>query len=198
MDMGRKPIYELITESGRSIRTTGNHPYLVKAMRDNKNRSLFERGLVDTLENPYFAESPIASAYWTKVYGIRVGDEVAVTNNEKLLPTVADFFNDSRKSYQSQSQSQNRQNKIEDKQVAHDFIWGNLMLKNQNTKAINNPAITGSSWNFSKTAGIATEARATVPISAEMSDILSSWSLESFTFPDYTSHDNLSMGSKLI
>ncbi|MFH1641354.1 MAG: LamG-like jellyroll fold domain-containing protein, partial [Nanoarchaeota archaeon] len=30
LDMGTKPIYELTTNSGRSVNTTGNHPYLVK------------------------------------------------------------------------------------------------------------------------------------------------------------------------
>jgi hypothetical protein len=29
LDMGVKPIYKLTTEDGRTIRTTGNHPYLV-------------------------------------------------------------------------------------------------------------------------------------------------------------------------
>ncbi len=30
LDMGKKPIYEIETEDGRTIRTTGNHPYLVR------------------------------------------------------------------------------------------------------------------------------------------------------------------------
>ncbi|MFH1642807.1 MAG: LamG-like jellyroll fold domain-containing protein, partial [Nanoarchaeota archaeon] len=30
LDMGTKPIYELTTASGRSVNTTGNHPYLVR------------------------------------------------------------------------------------------------------------------------------------------------------------------------
>ncbi|PJA62910.1 MAG: hypothetical protein CO161_03915, partial [Candidatus Portnoybacteria bacterium CG_4_9_14_3_um_filter_44_9] len=30
LDMGVKPIYKLTTEDGRTIRTTGNHPYLTK------------------------------------------------------------------------------------------------------------------------------------------------------------------------
>ncbi|PIS22235.1 hypothetical protein COT50_03035, partial [candidate division WWE3 bacterium CG08_land_8_20_14_0_20_41_10] len=30
LDMGVKPVFKLTTEDGRSIRTTGNHPYLVK------------------------------------------------------------------------------------------------------------------------------------------------------------------------
>ena len=71
MDMGVKPIYKLTTASGKTIRTTGNHPYLVRAdesarynkadesARCKQNRlSLFERGLVDTLENPYLPNRP--------------------------------------------------------------------------------------------------------------------------------------------
>ena len=34
MDMGVKPIYKLTTESGKSIRTTGNHPYLVRTFSE--------------------------------------------------------------------------------------------------------------------------------------------------------------------
>ncbi|GAI52059.1 unnamed protein product, partial [marine sediment metagenome] len=30
LDMGEKPVFELITESGRSVNTTGKHPYFVK------------------------------------------------------------------------------------------------------------------------------------------------------------------------
>jgi len=30
LDMGKKPVYKLITQSGKEIRTTGNHPYLTK------------------------------------------------------------------------------------------------------------------------------------------------------------------------
>ena len=64
-DMGVKPVYELATLSGRKITTTGNHPYLVREYEKNKNRSLIERGLVDTMENPYLedGESPIDGAY---------------------------------------------------------------------------------------------------------------------------------------
>ncbi|MBI4276732.1 NYN domain-containing protein, partial [Candidatus Uhrbacteria bacterium] len=35
MDMGTKPIYKLTTASGKTIRTTGNHPYLVRVGTDD-------------------------------------------------------------------------------------------------------------------------------------------------------------------
>ncbi|MBU4482459.1 hypothetical protein KKC16_03360, partial [Patescibacteria group bacterium] len=41
LDMGVKPIYKLTTESGKQIRTTGNHPYLVKNQTD---QNLFLNG----------------------------------------------------------------------------------------------------------------------------------------------------------
>ncbi|MFZ5366523.1 MAG: phage integrase SAM-like domain-containing protein [Patescibacteria group bacterium] len=34
LDMGVKPVYRLTTEDGRQIRTTGNHPYLVRNWQD--------------------------------------------------------------------------------------------------------------------------------------------------------------------
>ena len=41
LDMGEKPIYELTTESGRAINTTGNHPYLVKGKEDTSTLSSY-------------------------------------------------------------------------------------------------------------------------------------------------------------
>ncbi len=55
LDMGTKPVYKLTTASGRSIKTTVNHPYLTRAG-------------------------------WTKVNGIRPGEEIAVPS--KLMGVV--------------------------------------------------------------------------------------------------------------
>ncbi|MFH1565438.1 MAG: hypothetical protein ABIC82_06425, partial [bacterium] len=38
LDMGVKPIYKLTTESGKTIRTTGNHPYLSRKQENNGTR----------------------------------------------------------------------------------------------------------------------------------------------------------------
>ncbi|MDO8575517.1 MAG: NYN domain-containing protein, partial [bacterium] len=43
--MGNKPIFKLTTESGKSIRTTGNHPYFVKTNKD-KNINNFSNTVV--------------------------------------------------------------------------------------------------------------------------------------------------------
>ena len=39
LDMGVKPVYKLTTKNGRSIRTTGNHPYLVRQKESSINQS---------------------------------------------------------------------------------------------------------------------------------------------------------------
>ncbi|MDP3043112.1 MAG: NosD domain-containing protein, partial [bacterium] len=44
LDMGVKPIYEIETEDGKKIRTTGNHPYLVKDSKFDDNFALVRNG----------------------------------------------------------------------------------------------------------------------------------------------------------
>ncbi|OGX06207.1 MAG: hypothetical protein A3G87_02395 [Omnitrophica bacterium RIFCSPLOWO2_12_FULL_50_11] len=58
LDMGIKPVYKLTTASGRSIRTTANHPYLVKVEGGRGKRN----GMTE----------------WMKVSELSVGDEIAV------------------------------------------------------------------------------------------------------------------------
>ncbi|MFA5772897.1 MAG: NYN domain-containing protein, partial [Thermoplasmata archaeon] len=55
MDMGTKSIYKLTTASGKSIRTTGNHPYLVKI----KNKEIFTKpklGVFYDNSNMFYAQ----------------------------------------------------------------------------------------------------------------------------------------------
>ncbi|MBI4398070.1 MAG: hypothetical protein HY586_02985, partial [Candidatus Omnitrophica bacterium] len=60
LDMGVKPVYRLRTASGRSIKTTANHPYLVHRSKSN---------------------------VWVKVSGLRVGEQIAVPKEmPRLLP----------------------------------------------------------------------------------------------------------------
>src|SRR3989344_281531 len=63
---------------------------LDKVGTNQKHLSLFERGLVNTLENPFHSESPIKDAEWIKVYGLAAGDEIAVpkTKNTALVSDV--------------------------------------------------------------------------------------------------------------
>ncbi|MBI2095778.1 MAG: HEAT repeat domain-containing protein, partial [Candidatus Omnitrophica bacterium] len=59
LDMGIKPVFKLTTASGRSIKTTANHPYLVKVKG--------ERGKAKGKETR-----------WMKVSELRVGDAIGV------------------------------------------------------------------------------------------------------------------------
>src|SRR3989338_7453228 len=65
--MGVKQTYRIVTEDGRSIRTTANHPYLVK---NAKGKWLKHR-------------SEISGAGWTAVSQLKKGDEIAVVSEEK-------------------------------------------------------------------------------------------------------------------
>ncbi|OGX04962.1 MAG: hypothetical protein A3G87_06255 [Omnitrophica bacterium RIFCSPLOWO2_12_FULL_50_11] len=77
LDMGIKPVYRLTTASGRSIKTTANHPYLVKAEGGRRK-----------------AEGKSASR-WIKVSELKVGDQIAVPKDQELsainVTPVADF-----------------------------------------------------------------------------------------------------------
>ncbi|PIQ06983.1 MAG: hypothetical protein COW72_01375, partial [Candidatus Nealsonbacteria bacterium CG18_big_fil_WC_8_21_14_2_50_37_10] len=44
LDMGKKQIYEIETEDGKKIRTTGNHPYLVKDSKFDDSFALVRNG----------------------------------------------------------------------------------------------------------------------------------------------------------
>src|SRR3989338_9087929 len=60
MDMGVKDIYKITTADGKTIRTTAEHPYLVKNARGKWLRH----------------ESPIEKAGWATVANLREGDEI--------------------------------------------------------------------------------------------------------------------------
>ena len=60
LDMGVRPVYRLTTESGKTIRTTGNHPYLAKTNQKTadlaalwcggqKSRTPFDKNRIDGL-----------------------------------------------------------------------------------------------------------------------------------------------------
>ncbi|MBL7078032.1 MerR family DNA-binding transcriptional regulator, partial [Candidatus Shapirobacteria bacterium] len=93
LDMGVQPVYKLTTEDGRTIRTTGNHPYLTKL----KAQSL---KLKATTQN-----SKLENSKWTKVSELEVGMEIAVlgtTGNGK----------DQNKAYQGNNQGDNRKDNL--------------------------------------------------------------------------------------
>ncbi|MBM3253992.1 MAG: GNAT family N-acetyltransferase, partial [Candidatus Omnitrophica bacterium] len=73
LDMGVKPVYRLTTASGRSIKTTINHPYLVKVQGKEVQGARCEVPGLPSTEHI----APITSK-WIKVSGLKVGDEIAV------------------------------------------------------------------------------------------------------------------------
>ncbi|MBI3420602.1 MAG: NYN domain-containing protein, partial [Candidatus Sungbacteria bacterium] len=75
MDMGVQPIYKLTTASGKTIRTTAEHPYLVKNIGNRATRHA----------------SPIAGAGWLEASNINTGDIIATANTggEKNTRAVA-------------------------------------------------------------------------------------------------------------
>jgi len=74
LDMGVKPVYRLTTASGRSIKTTANHPYLVRNQKPeyrNQKKSFLVSGYCN-LVTPERSEGK-----WVKVSGLTAGDEIA-------------------------------------------------------------------------------------------------------------------------
>ncbi|MBI2620950.1 hypothetical protein HYW61_01860, partial [candidate division WWE3 bacterium] len=72
MDMGVKQTFLLTTESGKSIRTTANHPYLVETERPIPDSNFFFE--------KYFSEIlTVAKEFY---FGVMVGQEVAVASFE--------------------------------------------------------------------------------------------------------------------
>ena len=91
LDMGTKTVYKLTTASGRSIKTTANHPYLVrKRIMDGGWWIMDGRGAQSTIHYP---QSTIQQ--WLKVSKLKVGDEVAVAKDNTRLS----FYGDSRFSF---------------------------------------------------------------------------------------------------
>jgi len=59
LDMGVRPIYRITTEDGRTIKTTGNHPYLVKGSSSVPSGNIFQSSDPNTISCPRnsFSES---------------------------------------------------------------------------------------------------------------------------------------------
>ncbi|PIY95761.1 hypothetical protein COY65_02385, partial [Candidatus Jorgensenbacteria bacterium CG_4_10_14_0_8_um_filter_39_13] len=63
LDMGVKPVFKLTTESGKTIRTTGNHPYLIKKQNyDQQQRELLAFRRIESLAREYGLDSQDLSA----------------------------------------------------------------------------------------------------------------------------------------
>ncbi|MBI3289762.1 hypothetical protein HYZ78_00010, partial [Candidatus Microgenomates bacterium] len=157
LDMGVKPVFKLKTAGGKEIRTTGNHPYLVKV----------------TQEKPLEHSSEIAGAGWVKVMDLKEGDKVAVANDnfDKLMFPA----HHSRQSHQDNDQTNYSQNQIYQQNISHYAHLLNQRLISQQTNMIGNPNPTANGLNLSRKPGSTTDAKATNATSEAISDNFSSW-----------------------
>ena len=188
LPQGKKPVYELVTEDGRTIRTTGNHPYLKKM---DKGQWTMDKE-------------------WTQVSDLRSGDEVAVVNEDSpqyqssLRGTVQGFASDNQElsradirggslfgfgtqsgiGNDSDSQQNQSSNKIEGFQPVkiHDFVPFNrnkLIDTQPNIPITPNPITNAFILSTPANNGVIADANTTNPKLAVNSDNLSSW--ESFS-----------------
>ncbi|MFH1890454.1 MAG: hypothetical protein ABIJ91_02730, partial [Candidatus Kuenenbacteria bacterium] len=81
LDMGVKPIYKLTTESGKQIRTTGNHPYLARlpSPEDEANG-----GQVKTAQEELISPVVLAAEF-------NLGDTNGLVFNKKSGSVIADL-----------------------------------------------------------------------------------------------------------
>ncbi|MBI2597071.1 VCBS repeat-containing protein [Candidatus Daviesbacteria bacterium] len=117
LDMGRKGVYELTTLSGRTIKTTGNHPYLTR-LTSKESKPTFE----------VVYQSPIDDAGWVKVSNLKVGDKIAVL--EDLMPGAAGFF---AKHIPDYSQSNNSNAKS---YLSQGNLWGQVNHTSSNISSV--------------------------------------------------------------
>ncbi|PIW67354.1 MAG: hypothetical protein COW10_06095, partial [Candidatus Omnitrophica bacterium CG12_big_fil_rev_8_21_14_0_65_42_8] len=78
LDMEVKPVYRLTTASGRSIKTTANHPYLTKGKR-KKEKEKSQNSTNSTNST---------NSIWMKVSGLKAGDEIACPVGLKVFYEV--------------------------------------------------------------------------------------------------------------
>jgi len=76
LDMGVKPVFKMTTADGRTIRTTGNHPYLVQH-QDKTDVAVGAMGF--TVEGSvYLSASSLPGFQWVRVAGLSLGDKIIV------------------------------------------------------------------------------------------------------------------------
>ncbi|MFH1956488.1 MAG: hypothetical protein ABIJ28_02475, partial [Patescibacteria group bacterium] len=109
LDMGVKPIYKLTTESGKTIRTTGNHPYLVKSEIQIENQSFF-------VTEGFIKENKIAQ---NKQDNTHYDVENNISHNNLVFLS---FAND-----QIANNQQNTKNYISNNEIIHSFSGGVIL-----------------------------------------------------------------------
>ncbi|MBU2578172.1 hypothetical protein KKA69_05110, partial [Patescibacteria group bacterium] len=142
LDMGVKPVYRLTTEDGRSIETTGNHPYLTK---NGWKKVIY---LKEGQEIAAAQNLPLPTG---------------------LRGTTPSDISDNRNHQAQNSKGEIEKDQII---RIHDFDLTNKILPNQKTAETTDPNATIPTLNLSSRKGITTEAKETCPISAQISESL--------------------------
>ena len=75
--MGNKTIYELTTESGRAVNTTGNHPYLVKLYSKGECDKYIDDVWNKDSDKNEFEEKGYCTR-WVEVSELKEGMEIGV------------------------------------------------------------------------------------------------------------------------
>ncbi|MBI1812152.1 hypothetical protein HYR82_00005, partial [Candidatus Peregrinibacteria bacterium] len=79
LDKGVQPVFKITTEGGRTIRTTGNHPYLVEGYHPHAVTAVEELGF-QPVGDLIGDASKRPGTTWVKVAGLKAGDRIAVAS----------------------------------------------------------------------------------------------------------------------
>jgi hypothetical protein len=85
LDMGVKPVFKLTTASGRSIKTTANHPYLVQITPLRNTNIAQGSGLRVQQGSSELSALSSERSCWLKVSEIHVGQKIAVPQRNFLI-----------------------------------------------------------------------------------------------------------------
>ncbi|PIQ68448.1 MAG: hypothetical protein COV91_04025 [Candidatus Taylorbacteria bacterium CG11_big_fil_rev_8_21_14_0_20_46_11] len=164
LDMGVKPIYKITTEDGKTIRTTGNHPYLVKTNLFNLFRVIKESQVDHDQENQTRDN---------------IKDNVDIEHKKSKLVLSAASGN------KINYNGENAYSDVENKKIIHKFLSGVNLSPRVNSRAAENkptkseiilvspPALSGKK-NPTTVAAITSLAK-----SSRNSDVRSSWLFDS-------------------
>ena len=88
MDMGTKTTFKLTTEDGKEIRTTANHPYLVKLPAKNRRPFDLDFAFVDEVGVSYSPDQPLFG-----VGALVVNDTIAINKDlHDILTGALSFY----------------------------------------------------------------------------------------------------------
>ena len=191
MDMGVKDVYELRTKSGRVIRTTANHPYLVKIKNDKlriSNENMDEKKLTNDANS---VRKNITDS--EDVVKFSENHAILTPQGRDIEKLFLPFSKDNQKNNSNGEQSSENINidhrVIDNRHDNYDLI--NIKQIVQNTKESANPNKTTDQLKLSANNGpINTEAKNICPTSAEMSESFASRDSFNVNDKNFIHHDN--------